>query len=148
MKQKPLMHTPVMAAIAGLALVTVASLSLAAPAPITETFDANINGWSVNYITGTGSVTWNPNMGWDPVGMVIGGGCLQVTLTNGGTKIGPLGTMPTPYPTSDYWRYEFDMMIDTASAMDGNSTHGNFQSVMRDATWSWDGHWIGGIETA
>lgn len=128
----------------GLALAGLPSLCLASNPPITNSFDTSIDGWVINYATPTGgaSATWNPTAGVD------GTGCLQITLTNGGSKVGPLWqTMPASYSTGDYWTYEFDMMIDPASGLDGSGGYGNFQTVMRDASWSWDSHWFGALDS-
>jgi len=128
----------------GLALAGVPGLCLAVT-PITNSFDTDISGWVINYSTPNGgaSATWNPTAGMG------GGGCMQITLTNGGSKVGPLWqTMPASYSTADYWKYEFDMMIDPASGVDGNGGYGNLQTVMRDASWSWDSHWFGAIDSS
>src|SRR6266478_5433207 len=111
-----------------LALAGLSSACLAVSPPIVDTFDSKIDGWVINYSAPNGgaSATWNATAGVD------GTGCLQITLTNGGSKVGPLWqTMPSSYSTADYWRYEFDIMIDPASGMDANNGYGNFQTVMR-----------------
>jgi hypothetical protein len=126
---------------AGLLLVGSTSPCWAVNSPITDTFDSSSDGWVINYATGEASATWNATAGVD------GTGCLQITLTNGGSKVGPLWqTMPASYPTADYWRYEFDIMIDPISGVDTNGGYGNFQTVMRDAAWGWDGNWYGAID--
>ena len=141
MKPNPKLQNRIGAALAGLVLVGSTSLCLAASPVISEDFNTGITGWTINYSTGPASVSWNQTGGPD------GSGCLQVTLTNGGAKVGPLGTMPSSYPTANYWKYEFDMKIDPTSGMDtNNNNYGNFQTVMRDASWSWDSHWFGGMD--
>ena len=128
--------------VAGLAMAGSSSLCLASSSAITNSFDSAIDGWVINYSTGGASATWNSTAGVD------GTGCLQITLTNGGSKVGPLWqNMPASYSTGDYWKYEFDMMIDPASGVDTNGGYGNFQTVMRDSNWSWEGHWIGAIDS-
>jgi hypothetical protein len=124
-----------------LALSGSAYTGFAAEPEIRQSFDENIDGWSINYKTGEASATWNPTAGVD------GTGCLQITLTNGGSKVGPLGNVGT-YNTASYWKYEFDMMIDPASGTDESGGYGNLQTVMRDASWSWDSHWFGAIDTS
>src|SRR5215471_6807629 len=129
--------------IAGLALAGVPSLCLGSGTAITDSFDTGIDGWVINYSTGGASATWNSTAGVD------GTGCLEITLTNGGAKVGPLWqTMPASYSTAEYWRYEFDLMIDPASGLDGNGGYGNLQTVMRDAGWSWDSHWFGAMDSS
>jgi hypothetical protein len=133
------------AVLAGLAMAGTPTLCLAAASPITNNFDAGIEGWVINYVTPTGeaAATWNKTAGVD------GSGCLQITLTNGGSKVGPLWqTMPASYSTADYTTYEFDMMLDPVSGTDGQGAYGNFQTVMRDASWGWDGHWIGAMDSS
>jgi len=127
----------------GLALAGSANVCLAVNDIISDTFDSNIDGWVINYATGGAAATWNSSAGVD------GTGCLQITLTNGGAKVGPLWqTMPATYSTAEYWRYEFDMMIDPASGLDGNGGYGNLQTVMRDAAWSWDSYWFGAMDSS
>jgi len=129
--------------LAGLALAASTGVSQAGNNLISHSFDSGIDGWVINYATGDASATWNSTAGVD------GGGCLQITLTNGGSKVGPLWqTMPASYSTADYWRYEFDMMIDPASGVDGSGGYGNLQTVMRDATWSWDNYWFGAMDSS
>src|SRR5437868_13965261 len=128
-----------------LTLAGMPSLCSAASNAITNTFDSDIAGWVINYATpdGSASATWNSTAGVD------GGGCLQVTLTNGGTKVGPLWqNMPASYSTAEYWKYEFDMMIDPLSGLDANNSYGNLQTVMRDAGWSWYSYWFGEVDTS
>ena len=142
MKLKPELRQWLSSLVAGAALTGFPGLCLAANSAITDSFDTGIDGWVINYATGDASATWNPTAGMD------GAGCLQITLTNGGAKVGPLWqTMPASYSTGDYWKYEFDMMIDPASGTDGSGGYGNFQTVMRDASWSWDSSWIGALDS-
>ncbi len=137
----------VVTTLAALAIATWAANSLADNPVISQTYDTDLAGWGLNYSTGPATVTWNPTNGWDPVNLTIGGGCVQITLTSGGSKVGPLCQLPAGFKTADYWKYEFDMMIDPNSGLDGNGTYGNFQTVLRDASWSWDSHWFGGLDS-
>jgi hypothetical protein len=143
MKLNPEITKSIATIVAGLALAACPNVSLAVNNVISDSFETGIDGWVINYATDHAAATWNQTAG------VEGTGCLQVTLTNGGTKVGPLWqTMPATYPTADYWRYEFDMMIDPVSGVDGNGGYGNLQTVMRDASWSWDSHWFGAIDSS
>src|SRR5690349_17442955 len=125
MKLNPKKTNRLASLLAGLALAASPGVSLAVSNVISENFATGIDGWVINYATDHASAAWNQTAGVD------GTGCLQIVLTNGGTKVGPLWqTMPATYPTADYWKYEFDMMIDPVSGVDGSGGYGNLQTVM------------------
>ena len=131
------------AALFGCALAGTAGSCLGAEA-LTNDFTSNVDGWGVGF--GTGTVEWNATGGPD------GSGCLMFVLdaSNPENKeVAPQVDFATAFGTtiksSDYLSIEYDLLIDPASGQDENLTYGNWQEVLRDASWGWDNHWVGAL---
>jgi hypothetical protein len=146
MKANSSLSKTMVSALIAVALVFSAKLCLAAPSPIINNFNApgDLAGWGINF--GTGSVAWNSTNGVD------GSGCLMVTLdaSNPANKeVAPLVELgASSFNSADYITVEYDLMIDPVSGTDANGTYGNLQEVLRDATWSWDSHWVGALSSS
>ena len=133
MKQVPKMQKWLLSVITGLALAGSTSLCLGAT-PIVNNFNSSgdIDGWTVNF--GTGSVAWDANHGPDA------SGCLMIVLDGSNptnSEVGPLWTLPTGIKGPDYIKVDYDIMVDSASGVDTSGGYGNWQQVLRDASWSW-----------
>jgi hypothetical protein len=123
--------------LAALALATSSSLGLAAD--ITYSFDSDVQGWYA--ADGNGTVTWGSTNGRG------GGGCLVCTIPSDGTN-GPGQVDPrvdVAYDTLGYFDVEYDVMVDTTSGTDANTTYGNLQMVDWDANWNWHSEWYGSL---
>jgi hypothetical protein len=125
------------------AVIFTTNLCLAAPGAITNNFNtaADVTGWGLNFGTGT--------IGWDAYSGPDGSGCLKIVLSAASTanhEVGPLADpLATPFSSADYVTVEYDMMIDPNSGFDANGTYGNWQEILRDASWSWESHWVGAL---
>jgi hypothetical protein len=92
---------------------------------------------------------WAGSVEWSDTNGVGGSGCLKVTLSeNGGAgkETTPKWTFPGgPLQTSQYLQVEYDLRFDAGSGTDAGGSFGNYQEVFRDASGSWEGHWVGAI---
>jgi hypothetical protein len=108
-------------------------------ADLTYTFDSDAQGWYA--ADGHGTLTWDATHGRG------GGGCLKITMAaETDTEVDP--RVDVAFDTTGYFSVEFDMMVDAASGTDGAGNYGNLQMVARDAGWSWDSMWFGGVDTS
>ncbi len=132
MKLIPKLHYRVPSALVGLALAASSSLCLAAD--ITYNFVSDVQGWYA--ADGHGTVAWDSTHGRG------GNGCLKYTIVAGtDTEVDP--RVDVAFDTTGYFCVEFDMMVDPSSGNAAN--YGNFQTVARDASWSWDSMWYGSV---
>jgi hypothetical protein len=137
MKQQKQIQYWFAALAAGMALA--ASSSLCAAADISYTFDSDVQGWYAADAHG--------NVVWDETHGRAGGGCLKYTIVAASdTEIDP--RVDVAFDTTGYFSVEFDIMVDPTSGMDANGSYGNLQIIARDATWSWDSMWFGGVGTS
>jgi hypothetical protein len=47
--------------------------------------------------------------------------------------------------SAEYVSVEYDLMIESSSGVDENSSYGNWQEALRNSGWGWDGHWVGAL---
>jgi hypothetical protein len=143
MKQNETLKRWLKPVLLGAILTGSTSLCLGGP-PLTNNFNSNINGWGVGF--GNGTVTHNPTGGPD------GSGCLMFVLdasspTN--KEVAPqvdfAAAFGSTLNSADYVQIEYDLLIDPASGLDENGSYGNWQEALRNATWGWDGHWVGAL---
>lgn len=129
--------------LAGLGLAGLASFCLA-QAPITQNFNSgadSVAAFGIDFGTGT--------VEWDASGGVDGSGCLKVTLSEAagaGKEIAVKWTFPDgPLKAADYLQVTYMLRIDPNSGSDAEGKFGNLQEVFRDASFSWDSHWVGAV---
>ncbi len=136
-KIKKQMWLPAVMAAATLA----GSISLcSAQSLISYTFDSDVQGFGSHGGGGTYS--------WDATHGVGGGGCLAINFDGvNDVEIDP--GVDLTVNTAQYFSVEFDLDIDPSSGTVtsgwNTGSYGAMQMVLRDAGYSWDSSWYGGI---
>ncbi len=119
-----------------LALACSTSLTMAA-SDISYTFDSDVQGWYA--ADGHGSAVWDATHG------TSGGGCLKITIPTTDTEVDP--RVDVDVNSGQYFSIELDIMVDPVSGT-GGGNYGNLQAVMRDASYSWNSMWYGGLNAS
>ncbi len=141
MKQKSVLRKWLPAFMAGMAFA--GSGAFAAPG-VTNNFNSadSITDWSLEAAN---------LLAWDATAGVDGSGAMKVTLkaTDPANREVNLFWFlgDNAISSADYVTVEYDLLLDPASGVDANSAYGNWQEVLRDASWSWDSHWVGALNS-
>lgn len=106
-------------------------------------FASGLEGWAGNEPAGM-SATYT----WNATGGSSGGGCMQVVFDGTTTtEMDPIVTLPAPLNEQQYLSVSIHMKVDPSSGTTGTGGYGNLQAVLRNASYSWDSIWYGGLHS-